>query len=263
MIEVCSIMPYPWLEKFDDLNKMHLALAPQILHYDVYAKHFRMMSEYRNHYVIVDNGAYEGALVELGTLHAAAQIVRAHEVVVPDAMRDREKTMALYKEFARHGISTLYNHMVVLQGTNGFECLKMWDDLVKLWEKEPRLLQRATVSLPKWLKGERAAIAADLVNEMNYHATRLSRVPSIHFLGYGHYNDCGLPKWVTKHIRSLDTSMPSCAAIAKHPVMDAMPALSSINVEDFFEQPLPDKLGQRYYLTHFSNFIGRLNANEV
>lgn len=156
--------------------------------------------------ITMDNGAAEGSPIVLETMNEYAKIIRANEIVLPDVLGNRDRTVdAIENYLAKYPrIHTLYKCMAVVQGTGLRQLIWMVHYLADRKEIKtlglPRIL---TQSLGK----EEASVRIDLANTIErLHPGRFE----IHFLGAN-------PQWPGEllavsryagHVRSMDTSMP-------------------------------------------------------
>lgn len=76
-------------------SHFHLMLA-QVVHDDYFTTYSR--AKLRNDYIIMDNGAAEGKLVDMDTLINAACALDVSEVVLPDAMHHAAETITMAKD---------------------------------------------------------------------------------------------------------------------------------------------------------------------
>jgi hypothetical protein len=91
MIKVASIVPLKYLEltRQDDY---FMALAQVVLRSDRYASFFRDRVM-EGKFVLLDNGAAEQSQISVKDLIAAAELVQASEVVLPDTIGNRSDTL--------------------------------------------------------------------------------------------------------------------------------------------------------------------------
>lgn len=132
------------------------------IHYLRYAKQARD----RGDYIILDNGAAEGRLVEVQTLLDAARFFDAHEIVGPDILGDYEGTHDLMQFFIRSfrnevnagWVAGLYKIQGVLQGETHYERRR----LLQFYADQPEI---RVIGIPKVLvKSEGDDIRAYVAN---------------------------------------------------------------------------------------------------
>lgn len=95
-MRVCIISPVPDLERFVGDTRVHLLLAHLFDHPQIgerYREFYQRRRE-RNDYLILDNGAYEGAALPMPKLLEVARKVNATEVVLPDVPFHCRQTIA-------------------------------------------------------------------------------------------------------------------------------------------------------------------------
>jgi hypothetical protein len=211
-MNLALIPPKGW-ERWALASRTQLMLAQVTT--PAYIRTYREASE-RGDYVIVDNGAYEGAPVGDFKLFSAAEAVHANEIVLPDMMRDLEATMLRVKQFIRHIGHTAYilekfAYMGVAQG-------KTFDEVLACVEYYSRLSIVRTIGLPRHLLQTLNVKTARVSLAMTIEERYGSRF-AIHFLGVNpshpyEVHDASM----NTYARSVDTSMPFNYAIAKEKI---------------------------------------------
>ncbi len=125
-MNVALICPPHLLEKYGTKTKYHLVL-PHLFRNRKYLAFHQSLSD--DDFIILDNGAAEG--LEYGVKHLLnlAEDVGAHEVVIPDTLKDANDTLAKAQYFARYA-KPEHQYMFVLQGSTTEEvrfCLAALD----------------------------------------------------------------------------------------------------------------------------------------
>lgn len=199
-MNVAPIVPLNYLD-VTELSQYHLVLAPWVLKSQEYARWYRALSD-KGHFVILDNGAHEvGIGNNSNQLLAAADLVCAKEIVLPDRLFWGEDTFNLSRAAGERLLTKKSDlkFMVVPQGRTFWEWFKWMKMLVQL----PRVF---TVGISKdysvWSGGLEflvqlvRAVASDL---------------EIHLLGYPR-NGVGVSRSSWKDIRGIDSAKPAVAA---------------------------------------------------
>jgi hypothetical protein len=125
---VALICPPHLLEKYGTTTKYHLSL-PHLFRNQKYLNFYQTRSD-KGDFIILDNGAAEGALYGHKHLFTMAEQIGASEVVIPDTLGDANETLAQAQYFARFARPE-YEYMFVLQGKTMEEvlfCLRALDN---------------------------------------------------------------------------------------------------------------------------------------
>ena len=209
-------------------QRFHLVLAQ--VDYPEYLETYQH-ARGRGDYIILDNGAAEGATVGDALLMHRAQQLRADEIVIPDVMgRSNDTVRRMWRFFDNLNEMTYpwkdYRYMAVAQGGNEAEVKKCIEEFVKCYNIKvlgiPRHLVKTLanhmirVDLAKWLQEE--------------YPKRFE----IHFLGAAPTFP-GEPFVVSRYnvpVRSMDTSLAFNYAIAgrelKRPVLAGEPIVNVV-----------------------------------
>lgn len=184
-------------------SNMHMVLAHIALKDRAYRDFYRSEAM-AGAYIIVDNGACEGAMPYYEDVLQVCAYIGAHEVALPDVLYDSKETVNMSKLWTRSSLSPMYKQMAVPQGTG-------WDEWADCLRKLAHDTRCEVIGIAKHLEklvGGRA-YAIELINSMlgvdNYH---------IHLLGVWEHTflemdeACG----AYRDIRSIDTSTPIAAA---------------------------------------------------
>lgn len=139
-MKLAIITPIPELRSFEHVDGMHLVL-PQYLNDDRYLDFYLDQSK-DGTYIILDNGAYEGAAIPPDALLRLAAGVLADEIVVPDKLNDMEATLKLAGEaFECWSLESRHFHlqqpqlMLVPQGSTLEEWRTCLFGLILRWQR--------------------------------------------------------------------------------------------------------------------------------
>jgi hypothetical protein len=205
------------------LHDIHLTdyqlMLPHMLDDVEYKEAYSLVCKDPSQYVILDNGAAEGASVGHATLARLAQKYNVNEVVAPDVLRDAAATAARSTAFITYLKSLApgdweYQRRigVVAQGANeeeAYECImrmfdnsdiESWVDVIYL----PRLLVHQRDHMP------RIRLAKKLNEAVNGNTPSGNAPVEFHFLGASSF----WPKEIraavddVPFVRGMDTSMP-------------------------------------------------------
>lgn len=204
-----ALIPSKGLEATALLSDIHLVLAQELYREEYLQTYVYAASD---HFLILDNGAYEGAVVSPLFLMQRAVALRVNEVVIPDDMGNADGTIAQAKKFFHwlegFAMPTPMNFMAVLQSTGD---AASWQKCITEFAEMPDI---TTIGIPRhfvdkdrymryqvcaWIKG-------------NHFDERFN----VHLLGTN-------PKFVTEiatmanafpWIRSCDSSLPYNYTIA-------------------------------------------------
>lgn len=182
----------------------HLVLAQ--LRYDK-----EYLNTYRQEpvgYIIVDNGAAEGATVCDEELMEAASLFRADEIVVPDVMQNAEATLQRAEEFMTKFGDAEYRFMLVAQGRTRQEiekCIKVYR---RNWAD-------AVIGLPRHLLETLNNLSAR-VSLLRHIEERYGQI-EVHLLGTNPIHPVEVRRLAAQHpwVRGIDSSMPYNHTIAE------------------------------------------------
>lgn len=218
-MKLALITPVSFLGHATSRSNYHLVLPELLMAYPEYYHAYAILAENPDHYLILDNGAAEGELVNNETLLKLATSLGVDEVVAPDVLRDRDGTVTRSLEFLleygigfRDGRYRELNIGIVGQGDNAKEAKLCIAEIVSHGVSDPI----KTIHIPRLLvKGRetryaRIDLAMDFKREFRYNKY------DIHLLGAS-------PVWPkeiraaagTRIIRGMDTSMPFNYAYAR------------------------------------------------
>jgi len=154
---------------------MHLVIAPFLEQNEDYAQFYTETDGY----IIVDNGAYEmGKSCDFGIVIDQAKEIGASEIVLPDVIMDREKSLELIDE-AYHLLSSNemkdFKFMCALQGKDINDVFKYYFDVI-------HLIAIDVIAFPVWMDrkwGIRAALTKylrpEIYDEYEIHMLGLTR----------------------------------------------------------------------------------------
>lgn len=209
-MDLCLIPPFLHLRQFP--QKRHLVLS-HLLQYKVY-RDFYAERRIAGDYIILDNSAHENGLGEgPGKLLLQALDLQPHELVVPDALENAQRTV----ELARSAVVSWYGSdyrlqsvnprlMYVPQGQNVYDWIWCLRSLLDLHEYAASLggQRGCTIGISKdyahWEHGLRGLVTTILQHQRSFGI-------QIHLLGCGHdYHS--LARLTSTWIRSVDTAKP-------------------------------------------------------
>ena len=190
------------------LNPFAMTLAQYIKRSDTYAKLVASGRTSGSYYVVVDNGAAEGQMVERTELDEAALAVNANELVLPDKMGDMPGTLRLVADYMHNRQKAWAPKLMgVVQG-------RTVKELHACIEQYLRFKQIRVLGVPRLLVSKLGS--ASRIDLANWVQNSYPGQFEIHFLGTS-------PTWVKEvsmtakyapHVRSVDSSMPYNYAIA-------------------------------------------------
>lgn len=167
-MQTIPIPPCAHVTEFMENEHTHLVLAHIFQQYPQYAKHYSELAHIRAKvppYIILDNGAYElGKSISPTDLYHIAKKVRANEVAMPDALRDREATLIATESGLRAFQALLHednmigpNIMLIPQGRTVAEWAYCLFKMVDLYVNRYRFTQEfyrsaLVIGVPKWLQ---------------------------------------------------------------------------------------------------------------
>lgn len=125
----------------------HMALAQYLLEDTTYLMHMEQQVA-RGGFIIMDNGAAEGQSLTITELIAAVDLLEPDEVVLPDVLRDADRTLALHTHTNVLTSIPPIQRMVVIQGSK-------WSE-VKYFIRQLTAMKRwfhyASIGVPKHLE---------------------------------------------------------------------------------------------------------------
>lgn len=179
----------------------HMALAQHLLADALYSDYYRTKHKL-GHFIIVDNGAYEGNTPPFAQVVGAANSIGADEIVMPDIIGDCDASWPMTTNSLYCSFVAPYRRLVVPHGHN-------WDEWLDCLTQIDNRIDYATIGIPKYLEawpgGREHALQLLLTRgAMGSH--------NIHLLGsYAHpILDVSPKNFPTLyiHVRSIDTSAP-------------------------------------------------------
>jgi hypothetical protein len=169
----------------------------------MYLNHYKGGSDFK----ILDNGVAEGVETEWDDLFNIAAQLGVHEIVVPDAMGECDRTIDLALDFKKH-LRNGFQYMGVAQGKSLVEVLKCTTALDKMG-------YMTTLGVPRCL------------NRIIHKAFRQSFLEGIlprNTFDFVDYHCLGTSEWITEvkaladidspKLRGIDTSLPCVMGLA-------------------------------------------------
>lgn len=133
---VAHIVPVAHLEDTVE-NQYHMCLA-HLIKNEAYQNHFRRMSEL-GRFVLMDNGAAEGAQLQPDALIETYEKINPSEIVLPDSLFEAGSTIQKSRNFMKmlqgRGMIDQYRLMAVPQGN----CLEEWEACARIFVKDTRV----------------------------------------------------------------------------------------------------------------------------
>lgn len=237
MLRIAHIVPSKYLPILRD-KKFHMALAHVALEDDVYRMFYTSCSHSKENYVILDNGAFEGADVSFYGLCKLVTRMQVDEVILPDVLGDKEATLDACLNACYNVVKSILwcdnpnkpHLMGVAQGANIDEWVECAIDLLR-----PGLI--SVLGVPKLLleyEGVDARIKA--ITQLKKELPE-NKWPQIHLLGCGDH--AGEPARVYfKHpdiVRSVDSSIAFVYSASGQSIMDG----TRPNISISFKDPYP------------------------
>jgi hypothetical protein len=182
----------------DTLTQDYHLLLPHLLENEDYATFYGGNNE--DDFYILDNGAAEGKEVDFGTLMEHADRLSVDELVIPDVLGDKERTLELFWQHIESFNDLECDPMVVVQGETVMEC----DDFISQMVDYNRYM---TLGIPRHLLKRTGDIAIRL--KLAAYARGRGHSGRLHALGASNYwptevsslSDMGM-------FNGMDTSMP-------------------------------------------------------
>lgn len=236
MLKVSHEVPLAMLEKSFTFNDYDYCL-PSFLHHKQYWDHF-VEARKRGRFIILDNGLFEGEIMDEQSLLHAYDIIQPNVFITPDAWNDAESTWDNYQLW-----KTKINPnkiMVVIQAETMFDAEELYSNLVEDGVKyigfnhlgkfyddfscHPHLETRKTLGRIEFISymKETGRLAADV----HHHLLGVNKISEL-----GYY-----PSVYYSEIKSADTSNPVTCAFEgidyrKYPNIQFKP---KTKVEDIF-----------------------------
>ncbi|TXH54667.1 MAG: hypothetical protein E6Q97_10345 [Desulfurellales bacterium] len=223
-MKFAPIVPIEYLDLVKERD-YHLIL-PHLIENSDYASVYKAVDGFK----ILDNGEAEGLQPDPEELFRAANAVSAHEIVVPDTLRDADRTIEQCREFSKLAAKhPKYSYMAVVQGSDLAEIMKCF-----MFYQTQGWIQR--VAFPRaWYelhRGLRASMAESMADEL-----RRSFL-GVHCLGANAFLQepillASIPG--SNPISGMDTSLPASAAIAGEDL--SIVSATTPRQDGFFEYP--------------------------
>jgi hypothetical protein len=206
-----ALIPPRGLESYALHSRFHLALAlPELLQNKAYVSVYERAAN-GGDFIIVDNGEAEGNRCTPEELLAAARVLRATEIVLPDVIGEGPETYKRAKKFVdKYGEEVQgYKLMGVAQGANVSKFMACIDLLATI----PGV---TTIGIPRH-SISRCQNMATRIDLANWVRDTYKKRFEIHLLGVA---PTYLPeiRWAAKyasHVRSIDSSAPFNYAMNK------------------------------------------------
>jgi hypothetical protein len=127
MLQISHEVPLAMLESSFTFNDYDYCL-PTFLHHKEYWDHF-VEARKRNRFIIMDNGLFEGEIVDEKSLIHAYNTIKPDVFIVPDAWNDSETTWDNYTKWKDKVDPSKI--MIVIQANTMFEAEDLYDALIE------------------------------------------------------------------------------------------------------------------------------------
>ena len=231
-MKLALIPPYARLLDTTKTN-YQLCLAHLLGQHQGYTASYSAMCQSKQNYVILDNGAYEGSLVDANELLHLADKFKVNEVVVPDRIKSENVTIEMARTFRRMYVNNPALHpvkfMFVVQGATWHGVRRCLD-----WALDQRWI--GTIALPRHLL---ETCMDPTVRLMLAEIIRKESNKNVHLLGAS-------PLWTEEIVeagksgivRGMDTSMPYVYGIAGKPWPNEDVVNSALTRDVYFDTVL-------------------------
>lgn len=213
-MRVAIICPIPLLRRYGELSGYHLALAPLVLKHKAYRDFYRAKSK-NGEFVILDNGVIEfGQPVSMDDLKRAAELVGPTEVVIPDFLRDAQRTVESLVSFMDDPFWEGESAVFIPQG----ETFPHW-----MWALGFGLAYRRFVSefktlgIPKLVESSYKRPRPHLIEELYASEVLTSGMCDVHLFGV-HSNPIEILQYNGTSIRGIDMKFPIWAGQCGIPI---------------------------------------------
>jgi hypothetical protein len=138
-VRFCHIVPTSFVGEYaySADGRHHMVLAQHVNGIPRYGQLYAEVGKLPNAFVILDNGAFEmGETCDLDDLVRAIELIEPHEVVLPDALRNRDKTLRFTEAAVKclRGIGYKGGLMAVPQGVDKSEWIVSLFDMLRIPE---------------------------------------------------------------------------------------------------------------------------------
>jgi len=213
-MKIFVIPPLEHLELAHMGDKCYYALAHLYYQHEHYRQFFKAAVK-RGDFVTLDNSAAEKSLVTEDILIEIVKDLKPNEVIAPDILFDKDKTLAALKAFSKRlyleGIKV--DIFAVPQGKTQEEWLDCYQKM--LWNPEVAVIGLSKISVPYcWYdKAKKDTHIKEARNKCIKYLQRCNLIKKpIHCLGQGDFKEFGAYKNIPL-IRSTDSCYPVLAAI--------------------------------------------------
>ena len=212
MITICNIFPNNMLNKDMPRQKIELYLAHKILEEP---ERFAFLAKDKenniNSFKIVDNSACElGKGLPMADVIKAAEIIDAHEIVLPDLIRNNTSLAYTLENMLEVPQTCRFRLAAAIQG-------ETYEELLQCAQQMLFLRRVATIMIPKWYCSMNSSnglgrhqLTTDIINLMK----KYNIYKSIHWLGC----DTGLREVISplaQYVRSVDSGYWSALSTEK------------------------------------------------
>lgn len=213
-VRVALIPPFSLVSQYVAIEPhQHYLFLPQFLKDQGNIRYKNMIKKVvrTDGYTILDNGSFEGELVDSGEVEELAIEYGIDEIVVSDVMGNAEESFELLTVYKPNDGK---KYMAVVQGRNVEQC----EEYIRRVNASSRTKYITTLGLPKHL----LETCKDPL--IRIRLTRLIRDTNpdyaVHFLGGSHLNPCEIREAAHFRVRSMDTSMPFVYAFCEEAIKE-------------------------------------------
>ena len=232
-MNICSICPVNKSYLMYENAPMVMLLTHLVEKYPTYVEE---ALKHPDTYKILDNSLIElGGALSMDRLVAAAEMVHANEIILPDVFKDGDATIKSTLDsinwLKEHNLLGKYKIMVVCHGTTREEFKKCFDILNSIPEVDVIGIPKVMSSMPWILSKNRRELKDIFMNSSK----------EIHFLGswynLGELLELGNDVW--NRVRSADTCLPSLDIIQGLTLYEDR--LGTIDLEEGYPQLTDEK----------------------
>jgi hypothetical protein len=156
------ISPTEYLDQFSGRSHVQMCVAPWAAEYPKYFEWYKRRRE-QGDFVILDNGAYEGRVIDAKELIRISDELKPNLLTVPDKVNDRDETQRLWDDF--------FAYANTVRQFNWPRFMRVLQDSSRDAEDWRSIVEEDAPIWPDWVALPRAlgAFRVDVMNELkNY-----------------------------------------------------------------------------------------------